>query len=180
LIPAAQSRDKSAVSTEAMVEICEQLRPDFDFIIIDSPAGIEQGFKNAVAPADNVFIITTPEVSSVRDADRIIGLIEAEEKGPARLIVNRIRPDMVQRGDMLDTSDVIDVLSIDLLGIVPDDESIIVSTNRGVPAAFENNSLAGQAFRNIAGRLLGEEIPFLNLDTSPAWVQRLTRFVRRG
>jgi septum site-determining protein MinD len=164
LIPAAQSRDKTAVSPQA---------------IIDSPAGIEQGFKNAIAPADDVVIITTPEVSSVRDADRIIGLVEAEEKGPAQLIVNRIRPDMVQRGDMLNTTDVIDVLSIDLLGIVPDDESIIVSTNRGVPAAFENNSRAGQAFRNIAGRLVGEEIPLMDLDVSSPWVQRLARLVRR-
>jgi septum site-determining protein MinD len=179
LIPAAQSRDKTAVSPQDMIEVCEQLRPDFDFILIDSPAGIEQGFKNALAPADGVVIITTPEVSAVRDADRIIGLIEADEKGPARLIINRLRTDMVQRGDMLDTTDVIDVLAIDLLGVVPDDESIIVSTNRGLPAAMENNSRAGQAFRNIAGRLLGQDIPFMELEVS-SWLERLSRLVGRN
>jgi septum site-determining protein MinD len=179
LIPAAQSRDKTAVSPEDMVEVCQQLRPDFDFILIDSPAGIEQGFKNAVAPADQVLIVTTPEVSAVRDADRIIGLVEADEKGPPRLIVNRLRADMVQRGDMLDTNDVIDVLAIDLLGVVPDDESIIVSTNRGVPAVMENNSRAGQAFRNIASRLLGQDIPFMEMEAPVSWLERISRLVRR-
>jgi septum site-determining protein MinD len=179
LIPAAQSRDKSAVRPEDMLTICEQLRPDFDFILIDSPAGIEQGFKNAIAPADQVLIITTPEVSAVRDADRIIGLVEADEKGPARLIVNRLRPDMVKRGDMLDTSDVIDVLAIDLLGVVPDDESIIISTNRGVPAVMENSSRAGQAFRNIAGRLLGQDIPLMEIEASSSWLQRISQLMRR-
>jgi septum site-determining protein MinD len=179
LIPAAQSRDKTAVSPEDMVGICQQLRPDFDFILIDSPAGIEQGFKNAVAPADQVLIVTTPEVSAVRDADRIIGLVEADEKGPARLIINRLRADMVQRGDMLDTNDVIDVLAIDLLGVVPDDESIIVSTNRGVPAVMENNSRAGQAFRNIAGRLLGQDIPMMDIEATVSWLERISRLVRR-
>jgi septum site-determining protein MinD len=179
LIPAAQSRDKNAVSAQDMIDVCERLRPDFDFVLIDSPAGIEQGFKNAVAPADQVIIITTPEVSAVRDADRVIGLVEAEEKAPARLVLNRLRPDLVQRGDMLDTADVVDLLAIDLLGIVPNDDSIIVFTNRGVPAVLENNSRAGQAFRNIAGRLLGQDIPFLDMDTSSSWLQRLTRLVRR-
>jgi septum site-determining protein MinD len=179
LIPAAQSRDKTAISPQDMIDVCQQLRPDFDFILIDSPAGIERGFKNAVAPADQVLIITTPEVSAVRDADRIIGLLEAEEKGPPRLIVNRLRPGMVQRGDMLDTADVIDVLAVELLGIVPEDESIIVYTNRGVPAAMENNSRAGQAFRNIAGRLLGQDIPFMDMEVPSSWLQRFTRFVRR-
>jgi len=179
LIPAAQSRDKTAVSPQDMIDVCEKLRPDFDFILIDSPAGIEQGFRNAIAPADQVLIITTPEVSAVRDADRIIGLIEADEKGPARLIINRLRPDMIQRGDMLDTTDVVDVLAIDLLGVVPDDESIIISSNRGVPAVMENNSQAGHAFRNIAGRLLGQDIPFMEIEIPPSWLQRFTRLVRR-
>jgi len=179
LIPAAQSRDKTSVSPEDMVNICDQLRPDFDFILIDSPAGIEQGFKNAVAPADQVLIITTPEVSAVRDADRIIGLVEANEKGPARLIVNRLRPDMVQRGNMLDTTDVIDVLAIELLGVVPEDESIIVSTNQGVPAVMENNSRAGQAFRNIAGRLLGQDIPLMDAQAPTSWLERISHLMRR-
>ncbi len=182
LIPAAQSRDKTAVSPEDMVELTDQLRDEFDFIFIDSPAGIEQGFKNAIAPADRVLIVTTPEMSAVRDADRIIGLIEAEEKGPGDLIVNRLRIDMIKRGDMLDTADVVDVLAINLIGIVPDDEAIIVSTNRGRPATLDN-SLAGQAFRNIARRLLGETVPFVNLEEEQSffkWISRLFRGSRKS
>jgi septum site-determining protein MinD len=175
LIPAAQSRDKTAVTPGDMIELTNQMRSDFDYILIDSPAGIEQGFKNAVAPADRVLIITTPEVSAVRDADRIIGLVEAEEKGPAALVLNRLRIDMVRRGDMLNTDDVIDILAIDLLGIVPDDEAIVVSTNRGRPAALENGSLAGQAFRNIADRLTGKEVPFINLEENNSFMKRLSK-----
>jgi septum site-determining protein MinD len=178
LIPAAQSRDKTSVTPGDMIEVCNQLRPDFDYILIDSPAGIEQGFKNAIAPADRVIIVTTPEVSAVRDADRIIGLIEAEEKGPADLILNRLRLDMIKRGDMLNTSDVIDILAINLIGIVPDDEAIIVSTNKGRPAAMENGSMAGQAYRNIARRLAGEEVPFLNLEEGNSFIKRLTKLFK--
>ena len=178
LIPAAQSRDKTSVTPGDMIEVCNQLRPDFDYILIDSPAGIEQGFKNAIAPADRVVIVTTPEVSAVRDADRIIGLIEAEEKGPADLILNRLRLDMIKRGDMLNTSDVIDILAINLIGIVPDDEAIIVSTNKGRPAAMENGSMAGQAYRNIARRLAGEEVPFLNLEEGNSFIKRLTKLFK--
>ena len=148
------------------------------YILIDSPAGIEQGFKNAIAPADRVVIVTTPEVSAVRDADRIIGLIEAEEKGPAELIVNRLRMDMVKRGDMLHTDDVIDVLGIKLIGIVPDNEDIIISTNQGRPLVMGNGSTAGQAFRNIAMRLGGQEVPFLNLEESDSFVKRLSKFFK--
>ncbi len=151
LIPAAQSRDKTAVTPGDMIEVCNQLRPDFDYILIDSPAGIEQGFKNAVAPADKVVIVTTPEVSAVRDADRIIGLIEAEEKGPADLIVNRLRLD---------------------------DEAVIISTNKGRPVVMENGALSGQAYRNIARRLTGEEVPFLNLEEGNSFIKRLARFFK--
>src|SRR5512139_240253 len=146
LLPAAQTRDKSAVSPEQMVELCDQLRPDFDFILIDSPAGIERGYRNAVAPADKVVIITTPEVSAVRDADRIVGLVEADEKGPANLVINRLNPDMVRRGQMLSTEDVVELLAIDLLGIVPEDKEIIISTNRGTPVAMDGKAASGQAF----------------------------------
>jgi septum site-determining protein MinD len=178
LIPAAQSRDKTAVTPGDMIELTNQLRDEFDFILVDSPAGIEQGFKNAVAPADRVVIVTTPEVSAVRDADRIIGLIEAEEKGPGELILNRLRVDMVKRGDMLNTDDVIDILAISLIGVVPDDEAIVVSTNRGRPAVLENGSLAGQAFKNIAGRLLGEDIPFVNLEENGSFIKRLSKIFK--
>jgi septum site-determining protein MinD len=178
LLPAAQTRDKTAVSPEDMVQVCEQMRNDYDFVLIDSPAGIEQGFRNAIAPADEVLIITTPEVSAVRDADRIIGLIEAEDKGPARLVINRIKPEMVKRGDMLDTSDVMEILAIDLIGIVPEDEAIIISTNRGVPVALDNRGQAGLAFRNIARRLLGENVPFMTIKDTSGFLERFARFVR--
>lgn len=178
LLPAAQTRDKSAVSPEDMVQVCEQMRNDYDFVLIDSPAGIEQGFRNAIAPADEVLIITTPEVSAVRDADRIIGLIEAEGKGPARLIINRIKPDMVKRGDMLETGDVIEILAIDLIGIVPEDEAIIISTNKGVPVVLDDKGQAGLAFRNIARRLLGEDVPFMTIKDVSGFLGRFARFVR--
>lgn len=178
LLPAAQTRDKTAVNPAQMAELCRQLRPDFDYVLIDSPAGIEQGFQNAVAGADEIIIVTTPEVSAVRDADRIIGLVEAGEKGPARLIVNRIKADMVRRGDMLDVADVLEVLRVDLLGVVPEDEHIIVSTNKGSPIAHEAGLPAAQAFRNIARRLLGEDVPFLILGGSTNLFHRLRRLIR--
>ena len=180
LLPAAQTRDKTAVGPDDMVALCAQMKDDFDYILIDSPAGIEQGFRNALAPADRVLIVTTPEVSAVRDADRIIGLVEAAEKPSPTLIINRIRPEMVDRGDMLSTVDIIEILAIDLIGIVPDDEDIIVSTNRGVPAAFENNSAAGTAFRNIARRIDGEEVPFMALKEQGGFFKRLVKLVRQS
>lgn len=131
LIPAAQTRDKTAISPSDMVRVCDELSEYVDYILIDSPAGIERGFRNALAPADDVIIVTNPEVAAVRDADRIIGLIEAEQKGPGQLILNRMKPDMIKRGEMLTAEDVIDILAIKLIGIVPDDEDVIISTNRG-------------------------------------------------
>ena len=180
LLPAAQTRDKTAVTPEDMIEVCRQMKNDFDYILIDSPAGIEQGFRNALAPADIVLIVTTPEVSAVRDADRIIGLTEAAEKSNPWLIINRIRPEMVDRGDMLSTADIIEILAIDIIGIVPDDEVIIVSTNRGLPAAFDNKSAAGTAFRNIARRLEGEDVPFMTLKDSGGFFKRLVKLVRQS
>jgi septum site-determining protein MinD len=161
-----------------MVEVCNHLRPSVDFILIDSPAGIEQGFRNAVAPSNRVIIVTTPEVSAVRDADRIVGLIEADGKGPARLIINRLDVEMVRRGQMLSREDVIEILAIELLGVVPEDKEVIISTNQGVPVALNGRALSGQAFRNISGRMLGEDIPLLNLE-SKGVLDRLTRIIRR-
>jgi septum site-determining protein MinD len=178
LLPAAQTRDKTAVSPAQMVELCDQLRPDFDFVLVDSPAGIEQGYRNAVAPADRVVIVTTPEVSAVRDADRIVGLIEADQKGPATLIINRLNPDMVRQGQMLSTEDVVEILAIDLIGIVPEDKEIIIATNRGSPVALDGQAPSGQAFRNIAGRLMGQDIPFMPLKSSSSVLDRLARFIR--
>src|SRR5512140_133967 len=137
LIPAAQTRDKNAVSPSDMIRLCDELRGECDWILIDSPAGIERGFRNAIAPSDIVVVVTNPEVSAVRDADRIIGLIEAEEKGPARLIINRLNPALVKRGDMLTADDVLELLAIQLIGIVPEDENVVMSTNRGSPIALD-------------------------------------------
>jgi septum site-determining protein MinD len=178
LIPAAQTRDKSAVTPSDMVRLCDDLRPEYDYILIDSPAGIERGFRNAIAPADIVVVVTNPEVSAVRDADRIIGLIEAEEKGPARLVINRVKPEMVRRGEMLNTDDVLELLAVELIGVVPDDEFVVTSTNRGSPAALDRKSKAGQAFRNIARRLEGEEVPFMDLTSSDGFFGKIARFMR--
>lgn len=180
LIPAAQTRDKSAVTPSDMVRLCDELRQEYDWILIDSPAGIERGFRNAIAPANDVLVITNPEVSAVRDADRIIGLVEAEEKGPARLVINRIKPNMVRRGDMLSADDVLELLAIELVGMIPDDEVVVTSTNRGLPVVLDGKSRAGQAFRNIAGRLRGEDIPFLSMEDEGGIFGRLARFIRSG
>ena len=180
LIPAAQTRDKNAVSPSDMVRLCDELRAEFDWILIDSPAGIERGFRNAVAPADMVIVVTNPEVSAVRDADRIIGLVEAEEKGPARLILNRLNPAMVKRGDMLNADDVLELLAIELIGIVPEDEHVVMSTNRGQPVALDVKSRAGEAFQNIARRMNGENVPFMNLEQKDGFFNRLSRLIRSG
>ena len=164
LLPAAQTRDKTAVSPDQMRDLVGELKKEFDFVLIDCPAGIEQGFKNAVAGSDKAVVVATPEVSSVRDADRIIGLLEAEEKHHPSLIVNRIRPSMVKKGDMMDINDMIEILAIELLGVVPDDEFIVVSTNRGEPAVMNPQSRAGEAYRHITRRLMGENVPFLKLE----------------
>ena len=179
LLPAAQTRDKTAVSPDQMVDLCQELRHDRDIVLIDSPAGIEQGFRNAIAGADETVIITTPEVAAVRDADRIIGLIEAAEKGTPKLIVNRIKPKMVRRGDMLGTEDVIEILAIELLGVIPEDENIIVSTNKGVPVTLDGQSRSGLAFRSIAKRILGEDVPFMIIDQEPSLLDRAMRLVGR-
>jgi septum site-determining protein MinD len=185
LLPAAQTRDKSALNPEQMREICAELANDFTIIMVDCPAGIEQGFKNAIAAATESIIVTNPEVSSIRDADRIIGLLESSgnEMSPPQLIVNRIRPDMVRQNEMLNVDDVREILGIKLLGVVPDDETIITSTNKGLPAVLSETSVAGEALRNIARRIRGEEIPFINLngDNNPGIIQMIKKFfaVRR-
>lgn len=180
LIPAAQTRDKTAVSPSDMIQLCDKLRTEFNFILIDSPAGIERGFRNAIAPADEVLIVTNPEVSAVRDADRIIGLIEAENRGPGKLILNRIKADMVRKGEMLSATDVTDILAVSIIGIVPEDENVIPASNSGMPVTLNENSRAGQAFRNIARRLNGEKVPFMELESSGNFLQRLARLFAGG
>jgi septum site-determining protein MinD len=165
LLPAAQTSDKSAVAPEQMKQLVDELKQDYDYVLIDCPAGIERGYRNAVAGADEAIVVTTPEVSAVRDADRIIGLLENEEHiKPPRLIINRIRSHMVKNGDMLDVDEIVMHLSIDLLGIIADDENVIKASNKGEPIVLDPNSKASIAYRNIARRILGESIPLQPLE----------------
>jgi septum site-determining protein MinD len=179
LIPAAQTRDKNAVSPSDMNRLIKDLRPDFDFVLIDSPAGIERGFRNAIAAADRVLVVTNPEISAVRDADRVIGILEAEDKGPGALIIIRLNPVLVKKNDMLSADDVLDLLAVELIGIVPEDEHVIISSNRGAPVAADPKSKAGQAFRNIAKRLKGETVPFLDLESTGSLWERIQRLTGR-
>ena len=180
LIPAAQTRDKNALSPSDMMRLGDELREICDFVLIDSPAGIERGFKNSIAAADRVLVLTNPEISAVRDADRVIGILEAEDKGSPSLILNRVNPEMVKKQEMLSPDDVLDLLAIDLIGIVPEDQSVIVAANRGQPIALEESSKAGQAFRNIAGRLMGQDIPFMDLESQEGLWKRLSRLAGRN
>ncbi len=177
LLPAAQTRDKNAVSPEQMKALNDELKEIFDYVLVDCPAGIEQGFRNAISGADKAVVVTTPEISAVRDADRIIGLLEAAELRNPTLIINRLKIDMVRRGDMMNIDDMLDILAIDLLGVIPDDQAIVISTNRGEPVADGSTSQAGQAFRNIARRITGEEVPFLDLDLQDNLVHRLKKIL---
>lgn len=175
LLPAAQTKDKTAVSPEQMKELVKTLKKEFDYIIIDCPAGIEQGFKNAIAAAERAIVVTNPEVSAVRDADRIIGLLEAAELREPMLVINRLRPEMVKRGDMMNIFDVEDILAVKILGVVPEDESIVVSTNRGEPAVLDMSSKAGQAYRNIVKRITGEDVPLMNLEAADGFITRIKK-----
>ncbi len=158
LLPAAQTRDKSAVNEEQMKELTEKLKEDFDYILVDCPAGIEQGFKNAVAGADRAIVVTTAEISAIRDADRIIGLLESSNIKNPELVINRLRPNMVKKGEMMDVEDIVELLSIDLIGVVPDDEYIITQTNRGEPVVSNSKAPSGKAYMEIARRILGENL----------------------
>ena len=162
LLPSAQTKDKSAVSPEQMIKLTEELREEFDFVLLDCPAGIEQGFRNAIAGADKALVVTTPEVSAIRDADRIIGLLEADGIQDIHLIINRLRPDMIARGDMMSVEDVVEILAVNLIGSILDDEQIVIAANQGEPFSGRN-SQAEEEYRNICRRLLGEEGPFAPL-----------------
>jgi septum site-determining protein MinD len=184
LLPASQSDDKNAVTPEQMKQLCHDLKKEFDFTLIDCPAGIEQGFRNATAGADQAIIVTTPEVSAIRDADRVIGLLQAQGID-TQLIINRLNPELVRRGDMLDQQDVIDILAIELLGIVPEDQGIVISTNKGNPAVFSDDYEASKAFWRVARRLRGEIVPIPNFsDNGNLWARlgkKLSEtFRRRG
>lgn len=172
-MPSAQTRDKSAVSPGQMVKVIDHLKEQFDFILLDCPAGIEQGFQNAIAGANRALVVTTPEVSAIRDADRIIGLLEANGFKQMDLIINRLRMDMVRRGDMMSAQDVVDILAIPLIGIIPDDESVVVATNQGEPVVG-SSSPAGQAYANVVHRVEGKEVPYLNFDKGISFWTRVT------
>jgi septum site-determining protein MinD len=165
LLPTAQTRDKDDISTQDMLKLIDDLKEDFDYVIIDCPAGIEQGFENAVIGADRAIIVVNPEVTSVRDADRVIGKLDSKGLERHDLLINRLNSEMVKRGDMLNINDIIETLSVKLIGVVPDDRNITISTNKGEPIVLDDKALSGQAFKNIARRITGEEVPLLNLDT---------------
>lgn len=180
MLPAAQTKDKHAVSPEQVRDMVLELKRDFDYVIIDCPAGIEQGFKNAVAGADKAIVVTTPENAAVRDADRIIGLLENEKIHGPKLIINRIRPNMMKKGDMLDIDEICNVLAIDLLGIVPDDEHVIKAANSGEPTVMNPASRAAIAYRNIARRILGDTVPLMNLEEKPGMFKKMKKFFGIG
>lgn len=172
LLPSAQTRDKTAITPEQMKKLVGELKDDFDYVLLDCPAGIEQGFQNAIAGAEHAIVITTPEVSAIRDADRIIGLLEKHKLPKIDLIINRIRMDMVKKGDMMSVDDVTEILAIHLLGIIPDDEQIVISTNQGI-SVVGTESLAGKSYENICNRIIGKETPFLNLNTHSSFFKKL-------
>lgn len=175
LLPAAQTKDKSAVLPDQMKAIVDELKQDYEYVIIDCPAGIEQGFKNAVAGADKAIVVTTPEIPAVRDADRIIGLLE-QEKIEAKLVINRIRGQMIKDGEMLDVDEIMNILAIDILGIVVDDEEVIKQSNKGEPVALIPSSKASIAYRNIARRLLGETVPLMALEENKGFFAKIKQF----
>ena len=175
LMPAAQTRDKTAVNAEQCEKLITDLAELFDFVVVDCPAGIESGFQNSISAADEAIVVVTPEMSSVRDADRIVGLLESKKDSlkEYRLIVNRLKPDMVAANNMMSVDDVIEILSLKLLGVVPDDEDVVISTNKGEPISLSTSKLAGQAYRNIARRLLGEEVELLKIPSKKGFVGKL-------
>ena len=179
LLPAAQIRDKNDVNTDQMKELIYSLKDSFDYILIDCPAGIEQGFKNAIAAADEAVVVTTPEVSATRDADRIIGLLEAAGIKSPRIVVNRLRIDMVKDKNMLSVEDILDILAVKLLGVVPDDETVVISTNKGEPLVYKGDSLAAKAFKNIASRIEGVEVPLLDLDIKMSILEKIKFVFKR-
>ena len=184
-IPASQTKDKNILNKEKVQKLLTQLKEEFEYIFIDSPAGIESGFEHSIFLADRAIIVTTPEVSSIRDADRVIGIIDAKsqeamdgEEVEKYIIINRLKTELVQKGDMMSIDDVLGILSLPLIGIVPDAEEIVASTNIGEPIVHNQKSLAGEAFRRVANRLKGEEIPFLDLTSNKGFFAKLKGMFR--
>ena len=178
LLPSAQTRDKTAITPEQMIKLTDDLSEEFDYILLDCPAGIEQGFKNAIAGANRAIVVTTPEVSAIRDADRIIGLLQANEMPRVQLIINRLRMDMIRRGEMMSVEDVTEILAVELLGAIPDDEAVVIATNQGEPLCGQD-SMSGQAFLNICRRIAGEDVPFLNFQAKQGVLIRLSGIFKK-
>ena len=180
LLPAAQTKDKDSVTPDQIKDIIVELKKDFDYVIIDCPAGIEQGFKNAIAGADRAIVVTTPENAAVRDADRIIGLLESQKLRGAKLIINRVRTNMMKNGDMLDIDEICQILAIDLIGVVPDDEHVIKAANSGEPTVMSPTSRASIAYRNIARRIVGDAVPLMSLDEKTGAFTKIKKFFGLG
>lgn len=178
LLPSAQTKDKTAISPGQMKKLTSELKEEFDYILLDCPAGIEQGFMNAIAGADRAVIVTTPEVSAIRDADRIIGLLEANHLNKMELIINRIRIDMVKHGDMMTVDDVTEILSVPLIGALPDDEQVVIGTNQGEPV-IGLDSKAGTAYMNICKRIVGMEVPFMELQNNTGILTKLSNLFKK-
>ena len=177
LLPAAQTRDKNSVTPDQMRKLMDELKETHDYVIVDCPAGIEQGFKNSIAGADRAIVVTTPEVSAIRDADRIIGMVEAHDLPEPDLIINRYRPGMVKRGDMLNREDILEILAIPLIGIVPEHEDVVISANRGQPVVFDENSPVGAAYRRITSRVIGEDLPIPDFEADPGFWSTFMRWM---
>ncbi len=182
LLPTAQTKDKDDIRAQDMLKIVKELKEEFDYVLIDSPAGIEQGFENAVIGADKAIIVVNPEITSVRDADRVIGKLDSKGLDDHAVIINRLNYEMTKNGDMLDVADIIETLSVELLGVVPDDKNVTISTNKGEPIVLEDGAFAGQAFKNIARRITGEEVPLMNLDVygNPGFFGSLKKLFKRN
>ena len=178
LLPSAQTKDKTAISPGQMKKLTSQLKDEFDYILLDCPAGIEQGFQNAIAGADRAIVVTTPEASAIRDADRIIGLLESNQLKKIDLIINRIRMDMVKRGDMMSVDDVTEILSVPLIGALPDDEQVVIGTNQGEPVVGLD-SKAGKAYLNICKRIMGIEVPFIELENNSGFFSKLSHLFKK-
>ena len=184
-LPASQTKDKTILNKEKVEKLLNELKKDFDYILIDSPAGIESGFEHSIFLADRALIVTTPEISAVRDADRVIGIIDAKSKKAKEgeevqkhIIINRIKPELVEKGEMLSTEDVLHILALPLIGIIPEDEEIVKSTNLGEPVALKKDSLVGEAYRRIAKRILGEDVPFIDLKAKKGFLSKLKRLFK--
>ncbi len=177
LLPASQTDDKDVISESEMADLIRKLKAEFHFVLIDSPAGIEQGFRNACSGVDEAIVVTTPEVAAIRDADRVIGLLSAQGVEP-KVIINRVDREMVRRGDMMSPQDVIDILGIEFLGLVLRDNEVVVSANTGDPVVYNEKSKAGQSFQRIAERLSGGEVPSEELDFGLSLFARLSKRLR--